>query len=116
LPSSLNGGSSLVDIASVCLRVFQDCLGTLSEAVHVELNSPELIQILMPPLMQKWNTLSDDDRNIFPLLECLTAVAQALGKGFFVFAEPVFARCAQIIERNLLKQKEAVRKTKTQQQ
>jgi len=76
--------------------------------VHVELNKPELVQILMPPLMQKWNTLSDDDRNLFPLLECLTAVAQALGKGFFVFAEPVFARCAQIIERNLLKQKEAV--------
>lgn len=91
------------------LLLLYDCLGTLSEAVNTQLNHPELIEILMPPLMRKWHALKDDDRNIFPLLECLTAIAQALGKGFFVFAEPVMIRCMQIIEKNLLQEKEAIR-------
>lgn len=67
----------------------------------MELNKPELIAILMPPLMMKWNMLHDDDRAIFPLLECLTAVAQALRKAFLTFAEPVFGRCMKIIENSL---------------
>ena len=25
--------------------------------------------MLMPPLIQKWNTLKDDDKDLFPLLE-----------------------------------------------
>lgn len=62
---------------------------------------PELVQLLMPPLIGKWNALSDDDRALFPLLECLTSVAQALGSGFHEFAQPVFARCLRLIERNL---------------
>ena len=77
--------------------------------MHTDLNHPDLIPILMPPLMRKWNLLKDDDRNLFPLLECLTAIAQALGKGFFVFAEPVFERSMLIIEKNLIQEKEAVR-------
>jgi len=89
------------------LLAIYDCISTLSDAVGRELDSAELIPILMPPLMQKWNTLSDDDRAIFSLLECLTAIAQALNKKFFQFAEPVFARCMVIIEKNLLAQLEA---------
>lgn len=89
------------------MLILYDAIGTLSEAVHVELNKPELIQILMPPLMHKWNTLADNDRNIFPLLECLTAIAHALGQGFLIYAEPIFLRCAKLIETNLAAQKEA---------
>ena len=28
--------------------------------------------MLMPPLIQKWNTLKDDDKDLFPLLEVRT--------------------------------------------
>jgi len=91
------------------ILILYDCLGTLSEAVHEKLNTPELIALLMPPLMAKWNTVADNSIDIFPLLECLTAIAQALRKGFFVFAEPVFGRCMHIIETNLAAQREAER-------
>lgn len=56
----------------------------------------------MPPLIAKWNTLPDDNRELFPLLECLTSVAQALGSGFQDFAGPVFQRCLRLIENGLL--------------
>ena len=83
------------------LIILYDAIGTLADAVGAALCKPELVQVLMPPLIGRWNALSDDERALFPLLECLTSVAQALGHGFRDFAEPVLARCLRLIERNL---------------
>merc|ERR1719272_2131185 len=88
------------------ILILYDAVGTLADAVGEGLNQAEYIQILMPPLMARWNELHDDDRNIFPLLECLTSVAQALGIGFSPFAPPVFQRCLQIIQKTLVEQRQ----------
>ncbi|RAL39765.1 hypothetical protein DM860_003298 [Cuscuta australis] len=45
-----------------------------------------------------WLTLLDSDKDLFPLLECFTSIAQALGTGFSQFAPPVFQRCINIIQ------------------
>lgn len=29
----------------------------------------EYVNMLMPPLIQKWNILKDEDKDLFPLLE-----------------------------------------------
>lgn len=89
------------------MLILYDAIGTLAEAVGAELNKAEFIQVLMPPLLQRLMKLSEDDRNLFPLLECLTSVVQALGSGFAPYAKPVFGRCLQIIERNILAQQQA---------
>jgi hypothetical protein len=34
------------------------------------------LDILMPPLIAKWQQLSNSDKDIFPLLECFTSIAQ----------------------------------------
>ena len=31
----------------------------------------------MPPLVERWNSLADDDKGLLPLLECFTSIAQA---------------------------------------
>lgn len=80
------------------LRIVYDAIGTLSDAVGGELNQPRYLEILMPPLIAKWQQLSNYDRDIFPLLECFTSIAQALGPGFAQFAEPVFQRCINVIQ------------------
>ncbi|KAA8535967.1 hypothetical protein F0562_028445 [Nyssa sinensis] len=80
------------------LRIVYDAIGTLADAVGGELNQPAYLDILMPPLIAKWQQLSNSDKDIFPLLECFTSIAQALGIGFSQFAEPVFQRCIQIIQ------------------
>ncbi|KAK4853529.1 hypothetical protein QYF36_010621 [Acer negundo] len=80
------------------LRIVYDAIGTLADAVGEELNQARYLQILMPPLIAKWQHLSNSDKDLFPLFESFTSIAQALGTGFFQFAEPVFQRCINIIQ------------------
>ena len=37
---------------------------------------PKYLEILMPPLISKWQQLPDNDKDLFPLLECFTSIAQ----------------------------------------
>ncbi|XP_024399109.1 transportin-1 [Physcomitrium patens] len=79
------------------LRILYDAIGTLADAVGSELNNPKYLEILMPPLISKWKQLLDNDKDLFPLLECFTSIAQAFGPGFTPYAEPVFMRCINLI-------------------
>ncbi|XP_022948093.1 transportin-1-like [Cucurbita moschata] len=79
-------------------RIVYDAIGTLADAVGAELNQPAYLDVLMPPLIAKWQQLSNSDKDLFPLLECFTSIAQALGAGFAQFAQPVFQRCISIIQ------------------
>nr|XP_016457808.1 PREDICTED: transportin-1-like [Nicotiana tabacum] len=80
------------------LRIVYDAIGTLADAVGGELNQPRYLEILMPPLIEKWQQIPNSDKDLFPLLECFTSIAQALGTGFASFAQPVFQRCITIIQ------------------
>ncbi|XAR72677.1 hypothetical protein NMG60_11019397 [Bertholletia excelsa] len=80
------------------LRIVYDAIGTLADAVGGKLNQPTYLDIMMPPLITKWQQLSDSDKDLLPLLECFTSIAQALGPGFSQFAQPVFQRCINIIQ------------------
>ncbi|OBZ83816.1 Transportin-1 [Choanephora cucurbitarum] len=81
-----------------------DALGTFAMAVGTELNRPENICLLMPPLIEKWNTLSDKDTDLFPLLECLSNITTALGPGFIQYVDPVLSRCTKLISSTLQEQ------------
>ncbi|XP_074589452.1 transportin-1-like [Curcuma longa] len=80
------------------MHILYDAIGTLADAVGSELNQPKYLEILMPPLIAKWQQLTNSDKDLFPLLECFTSIAQALGPGFSQFAEPVFQRCIGLIQ------------------
>jgi len=81
--------------------ILYDCVQTLAEHVGPALAKPELVNILMPALIQRWNRVSDQSREMFPLLECLSYVATALGDSFAPFSKPIFTRCINIIHQNL---------------
>ena len=51
------------------LLILYDAIGTLADAVGNTLNNPAYIDVLMPPLIQKWSKLSDEDPDLIPLLE-----------------------------------------------
>ncbi|KAJ1985351.1 hypothetical protein H4R34_000005 [Dimargaris verticillata] len=89
------------------LLILYDAVGTLADSVGDALNRPEFIELLLPPLIQKWHVLRDDDRDLFPLLECLSSVTAAVGLGFQSFAPPVFERCIKIIATTLTQSQEA---------
>jgi len=81
--------------------ILYDCVQTLAEHIGPGLASQDVIDLLMPALIQRWNKVSDQSREMFPLLECLSYVATALGDKFAPFALPIFTRCIRIIHQNL---------------
>lgn len=81
--------------------VLYDCVQTLAEHIGPVLARPELSSQLMPVLLDRWQKVGDESRELFPLLECLSYVAMALGDAFAPYAEPIFARCLRIIHQNL---------------
>lgn len=51
------------------LLILYDAIGTLADSVGNALNKKEYIELLMPCLIEKWQKLQDDDRDLFPLFE-----------------------------------------------
>jgi transportin-1 len=90
------------------LLILYDAVGTLADAVGSALDNKAYIDILMPPLTERWAKLEDDNEDLIPLLECLSSVTMAAGKGFATHAEPVFERCVRIV-RSILMQFEKYR-------
>ncbi|RMJ14477.1 hypothetical protein CDV36_005838 [Fusarium kuroshium] len=83
------------------MYILYDCVQTLAEYIGPVLATPELSGQLMPALIDRYNRVSDQSRELFPLLECLSYVAMALGDAFAPYAEPTFLRCVNIIHVNL---------------
>ncbi|KAL8718999.1 MAG: hypothetical protein Q9225_003937 [Loekoesia sp. 1 TL-2023] len=81
--------------------ILYDCVQTLAEHVGPALAQQDLIDTLMPAMIQRWSKVSDRSQEIFPLLECLSYVATALGDAFAPFAVGVFTRCIRIIHQSL---------------
>lgn len=83
------------------MYILYDCVQTLAEHIGPLLATPDLAGQLMPALIDRYNRVSDESRELFPLLECLSYVATALGDAFASYAEPIFLRCTNIIHTNL---------------
>lgn len=83
------------------LRILYDAISTLAELVGEHLADPNLLRVYMPPLIAKWQSLADSDRDLLPLLECFTAIAPAIGHAFEEFAKPMFDRCISIVTQQL---------------
>ncbi|PWY90028.1 importin subunit beta-2 [Aspergillus heteromorphus CBS 117.55] len=83
------------------MYILYDCVQTLAESVMGELAKPQLVDILMPALIDRYNKVLDQSRELFPLLECLGYIAAAYGDAFAPFAPPLFQRCTKIIYENL---------------
>ena len=66
---------------------------------HDIVRSPQFLNMMMPPLIARWNNLKNaEDHSYVPLMEGMTSVAAAVGPAFEPFAPPVFQKCLEIIE------------------
>ncbi|KAI0021882.1 armadillo-type protein [Xylariomycetidae sp. FL0641] len=83
------------------MYILYDCVQTLAEHIGPVLARPDLANELMPALIERWNKVSDQSREMFPLLECLSYVAMAMNDAFTPYAHPIFVRCVNIIHQNL---------------
>ncbi|KAJ5926010.1 hypothetical protein N7454_007520 [Penicillium verhagenii] len=83
------------------MYILYDCVQTLAECVGNELAKPHLVDILMPALIERYNNVDDQSRELFPLLECLGYIAASYEDAFSQFAPPIFSRCVKVIYQNL---------------
>lgn len=84
------------------MLILYDAVGTLADSVGSALRNPASVEILMPPLLKRWEKLKDDDEDLVPLLECLASVTIAIGPAFAPYAGPIFERCTIIVNKALL--------------
>ena len=61
------------------LLILYDALGTLADSVGSALGAPLYLEILMPPLIERWLKLGDSDPDLVPLLEVSLHLHLALG-------------------------------------
>lgn len=51
------------------LLILYDAIGTLADAVGGALNRKDALEVLMPPLVERWDRLGNEDEDLIPLLE-----------------------------------------------
>jgi transportin-1 len=54
------------------LLILYDAILTLADSVGQALNQPDYINLLVPPLLSKWESIGDEDRGLVSLLEVCT--------------------------------------------
>ncbi|ODV61095.1 Kap104p [Ascoidea rubescens DSM 1968] len=80
------------------LVILYDAVQTFVDKIGYHLTEkPEYYNTLLPPLLKKWEELDDEDKGLWPLLECLSSVAATLGEAFAPFALPVYQRSIKIL-------------------
>jgi transportin-1 len=68
------------------LLILYDAILTLADSVGQALNQPDYINLLVPPLLSKWESIGDEDRGLVSLLEVCTYSS-------YLTAVPVFRCC-----------------------
>ncbi|SMN22923.1 similar to Saccharomyces cerevisiae YBR017C KAP104 Transportin or cytosolic karyopherin beta 2 [Maudiozyma saulgeensis] len=76
------------------LIILYDAVGRFAEKVELD---DKGMQIVLPHLISKWSALPDNDKELWPLLECLSCVASSLGERFAPMAPEVYSRAYRIL-------------------
>lgn len=79
------------------LLILYDAVGTLADAVGSELDRPQYVNALMGPLVLKFDGVTDSDRSLIALFECLSQLAQNLGASFLPIVARLVERCVRLI-------------------
>ncbi|CAN3373755.1 hypothetical protein DIURU_005785 [Diutina rugosa] len=79
--------------------VLYDCVQTFVEEMGYDalVADPHYMETLMTPLLGKWQSMSDDDGDLWPLLECMGVVAATFADKFAPYAVPVYQRAVKIL-------------------
>ena len=96
----LNSFTAVVDrLRGAALISMFDCVGTLAEVLGQRLQSQQVVDVLMPLLSRKWQTLDDSDKQLLPLFECFEQVIAVLGEDFLTLhIQPIYERCTRVLQ------------------
>ncbi|ONH68972.1 Importin subunit beta-2 [Cyberlindnera fabianii] len=94
--------TQLITVFNACFAMYKkrnmvvlyDAIQTLVD--RVELDDTQLSDLL-PALVHKWESLSDDDKELWSLMECFSSVAAVMGEKFAPFALQVYQRATRVL-------------------
>ncbi|EGG21199.1 transportin [Cavenderia fasciculata] len=86
------------------LLILYDAISTLAKVVGRDLNRPEYVQILIPPLLERFNLLEDNNKALLPLLQCLNPICAAIGMGLKDLLLIFYNRAINIIKKTITDQ------------
>ena len=81
------------------LRCAYDGVAVAAEQLPGVLQTQEGANLILPQLFSKLSSTPDGDRDLLPLLECITAVGAASGVQLQPYAESAFGRCVDMADR-----------------
>ena len=91
-------------------RMLYDAVATLADAAGPALGGePCARAALMPALLERMRATPDGDRELLPLLECLTAAAAAMGPGFALSAGACLERAVSVLSAGIEARERALR-------
>ena len=74
-----------------------DMMGFYSKIFTKVMKMKDAVEMIMSPLTEKWNQLSDEDKMICPLFDCFKSLAQAIGTGIDPYACIIVERWWRVI-------------------
>jgi transportin-1 len=84
------------------MAVLYDATISVAAVLRGDMNKDPFREYLLQPLLHKWESMGDDDMDLFPLLECLSHIAIYMGSAFVNYCKPIFDRSLRLIEMVLL--------------
>lgn len=83
------------------MQTLYDCIASIAKAEGDRFGQAKYLEILIPKMLQNWSGMESGNYGLFPLLECLSAIALASGKDFQPYAKVIFPQCLKLIQTNL---------------
>lgn len=78
-----------------------DAIATLADTLGDNLKNPQIITLLMTPLVSLWQTTPDNDRLLWTLFETFTSMCLAIGPYFTSYTDEIFKRCCRVLAMSL---------------
>ncbi|EAS07874.2 importin-beta amine-terminal domain protein (macronuclear) [Tetrahymena thermophila SB210] len=80
------------------LNMLLDAVCTIVSTMQEEVNTPEVLQTLLPPILEKWGQLKSTDIAIKGFAECFSLLAQELESNFLIYTEYIYPKCFEMLQ------------------
>ena len=83
------------------LRIVYELLAIVADSMGARMREGQYAELILPPLIRKWQSTPFTDREILPILQCMTSIALALGPRFEAAAPAVYSQSCMLLQMQL---------------
>ena len=84
------------------LLILFDAVATLAEAVGNALAHPQIVEVLVPAVLAKWERFADDERGLIACTECICALVGVMGDLMLPYIEVLYSRIMRLVQARTL--------------